>query len=44
MVLGAAPVFGQISGRNVLGPVYFLASGAVTINGTIDLSGEAGSA
>ena len=34
----------RLSGRNINGPVYFLATGAVTISVTIDLSGENGSA
>jgi hypothetical protein len=33
----------RLSGRNLTGPIYWLASGAVTMAGTIDLSGESGS-
>ena len=32
----------RLSGRILRGPVYWLASGDVTINGTIDLNGENG--
>ena len=32
----------RLSGRKLTGPVYWLATGAVTINGTLDLSGENG--
>ena len=32
----------RLSGRNLTGPIYWLATGAVTIAGTLDLSGEAG--
>ena len=39
----AAGVTLKLSGRNLTGPIYFLASGAVTIAGTIDASGENGS-
>jgi len=34
----------RLSGRKLTGPVYWLATGAVTIAGTLDLSGEQGSA
>ena len=37
----AAGVTLRLSGRILTGPVYFLATGAVTIAGTIDLNGEA---
>ena len=32
----------RLSGNKLTGPVYFLATGAVQINGTIDLSGDTG--
>jgi hypothetical protein len=32
----------KLSGNNLSGPIYWLAQGAVTINGTLDLSGENG--
>ena len=32
----------RLSGRNLTGPIYWLASGNVTINGSLDLSGENG--
>jgi len=32
----------RLSGNNLTGPVYLLATGAVTINGTMDLSGAPG--
>lgn len=34
----------QISGQNYSGPIYFLSQGAVTISGTLDLSGQPGPA
>jgi hypothetical protein len=40
----AAGVTVRLSGRNLTGPVYWLASGAVTIAGTLDLNGENGPA
>ncbi len=38
----AAGVTVRFSGRNLNGPIYFLASGAVQVDGTMDLSGEPG--
>jgi hypothetical protein len=38
----AAGVTVRLSGRNLTGPIYWLATGAVTIAGTLDLTGEAG--
>jgi len=38
----AAGVTVRLSGRNLSGPVYWLATGNVTIAGTIDLNGENG--
>lgn len=39
----ASGVTVKLSSRNLTGPVYWLAQGAVTISGTIDANGEAGS-
>jgi hypothetical protein len=38
----AAGVTVRLSARNLTGPIYWLATGAVTIAGTLDLTGEAG--